>query len=31
MGALVGNAIHDAVGVRLHTLPMTRARILEAL
>jgi isoquinoline 1-oxidoreductase len=31
MGALVANAIHDAVGVRLHTLPMTRARILEAL
>jgi CO/xanthine dehydrogenase Mo-binding subunit len=31
MGAVVANAIHDAIGVRLHTLPMTPARILEAL
>jgi len=31
MGAVVANAIYDAIGVRLFTLPMTRARILEAL
>ena len=31
MGAVVANAIHDASGVRLFTLPMTPARILEAL
>jgi nicotinate dehydrogenase subunit B len=31
MGALIANAIHDAIGVRLYTLPMTPARILEAL
>ena len=31
MGALVANAIHDATGVRLFTLPMTPARIKEAL
>jgi len=31
MGALVANAIHDAIGVRLFTLPMTPARIKEAL
>ena len=31
MGAVVANAIHDAIGVRLFTLPMTPARILEAL
>ncbi len=31
MGAVVANAIHDAVGVRMFTLPMTPARILEAL
>jgi nicotinate dehydrogenase subunit B len=31
MGALVANAIYDAIGVRLFTLPMTPARIFEAL
>ncbi len=31
MGAVVANAIHDAIGVRLFTLPMTPARVLEAL
>jgi CO/xanthine dehydrogenase Mo-binding subunit len=31
MGAVVGNAIADAVGVRLNMLPMTPARIKEAL
>jgi nicotinate dehydrogenase subunit B len=31
MGAVVANAIHDAIGVRLFTLPMTPARIMEAL
>ncbi|HJW08152.1 MAG TPA: molybdopterin cofactor-binding domain-containing protein [Holophagaceae bacterium] len=31
MGALLANAIHDAVGVRLLQLPMTPARILAAL
>ncbi len=31
MGAVVGNAIYDAIGVRLFTLPMTPARIKEAL
>jgi nicotinate dehydrogenase subunit B len=31
MGAVVGNAIYDAIGVRMHTLPMTPARIKEAL
>ncbi len=31
MGALVANAIHDAIGVRLFTLPMTAARIKAAL
>jgi len=31
MGALVANAIHDAIGVRMFTLPMTPARVLEAL
>jgi CO/xanthine dehydrogenase Mo-binding subunit len=31
MGAVVANAIYDAIGVRLFTLPMTPARILEAL
>ncbi len=31
MGALVANAIHDAIGVRLFTLPMTPARVREAL
>jgi predicted nuclease of predicted toxin-antitoxin system len=31
MGAVVANAIHDAVGARLLQLPMTPARIQEAL
>ena len=31
MGGLVANAIFDAVGVRLLQLPMTPARVLEAL
>ncbi len=31
MGAVIANAIHDAVGVRLRQLPMTPARIKEAL
>jgi isoquinoline 1-oxidoreductase len=31
MGAVIANAIHDAVGIRLHRLPMTAERILEAL
>ncbi|HSA96538.1 MAG TPA: molybdopterin cofactor-binding domain-containing protein [Acidobacteriota bacterium] len=31
MGAVIANAIYDAIGVRLFTLPMTPARILEAL
>lgn len=31
MGALVANAVHDALGVRLLTLPMTPARVREAL
>jgi len=31
MGALIANAIHDATGVRLFRLPMTPARVLEAL
>jgi CO/xanthine dehydrogenase Mo-binding subunit len=31
MGAVVANAIHDAIGVRMFTLPMTPARIREAL
>lgn len=31
MGALVANAIHDSIGVRLFTLPMTAARIKAAL
>ncbi len=31
MGAVVANAIYDAIGVRMHTLPMTAERILEAL
>jgi nicotinate dehydrogenase subunit B len=31
MGALVANAVHDAIGVRLYTLPMTPTRIVEAL
>jgi isoquinoline 1-oxidoreductase len=31
MGAVIANAIHGAVGVRLRQLPMTPARVLEAL
>ena len=31
MGALMANAIYDAVGVRLYQLPMTQERIIEAL
>ena len=31
MGAVIANAIFDAVGVRLRQLPMTPARVLEAL
>ena len=31
MGALIGNAIYDAIGVRLNQLPMNPERILEAL
>jgi CO/xanthine dehydrogenase Mo-binding subunit len=31
MGAVIANAIYDAVGVRLFQLPMTPKRIKEAL
>jgi CO/xanthine dehydrogenase Mo-binding subunit len=31
MGAVVANAIYDAVGVRLLQLPMTPTRVLEGL
>ena len=31
MGAVLANAIHDAAGIRLYQLPMTPARILQAL
>jgi CO/xanthine dehydrogenase Mo-binding subunit len=31
MGAVVANAIYDAVGARLLQLPMTPARVLEAI
>ena len=31
MGAVIANAIYDAIGIRLFTLPMTPARIKEAL
>jgi CO/xanthine dehydrogenase Mo-binding subunit len=31
MGAVIANAIYDAVGARLLQLPMTPARILGAL
>jgi isoquinoline 1-oxidoreductase len=31
MGAVIANAIYDAVGVRLYRLPMTKERVLEAL
>ena len=30
-GAVIANAIHDAIGARVLQLPMTPARILEAL
>ena len=29
--AAIANAIHDAVGVRMDRLPMSPARVLEAL
>lgn len=31
MGAVVANAIFDATGARLHRLPMTPQRVLEAI
>jgi CO/xanthine dehydrogenase Mo-binding subunit len=31
MGAVIANAIHDAVGARLLALPMTPARVKQAL
>jgi CO/xanthine dehydrogenase Mo-binding subunit len=31
MGAVLGNAVFDAVGARIRRLPMTRARVLAAL
>jgi nicotinate dehydrogenase subunit B len=31
MGAVIANAIHDAVGVRVFDLPMTPERVLEAI
>jgi CO/xanthine dehydrogenase Mo-binding subunit len=31
MGAVVGNAVYDAVGARLHQMPMSPERIKEAL
>jgi CO/xanthine dehydrogenase Mo-binding subunit len=31
MGAVVANAIYDAIGARVLQLPMTPARILEAM
>ncbi len=31
MGAVIANAIHDAVGVRVFELPMTPERLLEAI
>ena len=31
MRALIANAVHDAIGVRMFTLPMTPDRIKEAL
>jgi isoquinoline 1-oxidoreductase len=31
IGAIVANAIHDATGARLYRMPMTPARVLEAL
>jgi len=31
MGAVIANAVHDAIGVRMYTLPMTPERIKAAL
>jgi CO/xanthine dehydrogenase Mo-binding subunit len=31
MGAVIANAIFDATGARLFRMPMTPARVLEAL
>ncbi len=31
MGAVIANAVHDAIGIRMFMLPMTPARIKEAL
>ena len=31
MGAVIANAIHDAVGVRVFERPMTPERLLEAI
>jgi CO/xanthine dehydrogenase Mo-binding subunit len=31
MGGVIANAVHDAIGVRMLMLPMTPARIKEAL
>ncbi len=31
MGAVMANAIYDGAGIRLGQLPMTPARVLEAL
>jgi CO/xanthine dehydrogenase Mo-binding subunit len=31
LGAAVANAIYDAVGARLHRMPMTPARVLAAM
>jgi CO/xanthine dehydrogenase Mo-binding subunit len=31
MGAVLANAVHDALGVRVFELPMTPARVLEAI
>jgi CO/xanthine dehydrogenase Mo-binding subunit len=31
LGAVIANAIYDAAGARVRQLPMTPARVLEAL
>jgi CO/xanthine dehydrogenase Mo-binding subunit len=31
MGGIIANAVYDAIGVRLYMLPMTPARVKEAL
>jgi CO/xanthine dehydrogenase Mo-binding subunit len=31
MGAAVANAVFDATGARMHRLPMTPERVLEAI